>query len=140
LRGHPGVFGITTVVRNADVEAGGNDRIADAEARVAARGDGSREVYAANAGVAADDAAGAGCRQRVLEINARVGDLDRYFARIQLRFLELDEVALVTPSCSSIRYALKGLMQAPYVGLDGLSTRSRAQRESAKRGAKLPPR
>jgi hypothetical protein len=93
LRGHSGIFGITTVVRNADVEAGGDDRVADAEARVAARGDGSREVYAADAGVAANDAAGAGCRQRVLEINARVGDLDRHFARIQLRFLELDEAA-----------------------------------------------
>jgi hypothetical protein len=37
LRGHPGVLGVTTVVGDADVEAGRDDRITRPEARVAAR-------------------------------------------------------------------------------------------------------
>jgi hypothetical protein len=82
--GNAGVIGITAVVRHADIVAGRDHGIAFPEARIGGFHHSSGQVDAAHAGEAADDLAGAAGSERVLEIDARVRDLDDDVAGIEL--------------------------------------------------------
>ncbi len=81
---HPRIFGIASVAVHADAKAVNDDLLAGLERRIGRTHHRARQVDAANARILADDAAAPGLRQRVLVVQARIGDLDERVARGQL--------------------------------------------------------
>jgi hypothetical protein len=71
------------MVRDADIEARREHRVARLEARIGAFDDDAREVDPADARKAADDLSRAGGRQCVLVVDARAMDLDRDLAGVE---------------------------------------------------------
>ncbi len=115
------VLGIAAVVRDADVVAGADDRIARLEARIARRHDRTDSLDAADAREAPDDLARAGRGQRILEVDAGEGGPDHHLARVQLVQRQLDQPRLTLPSSLKMRYALNFAMR--FCPVDVLSPR-----------------
>ena len=79
---------------DADIEARSDHLIAGLETRVAARFDDAGKIDAADAGKAPDDPARTGSRQRILVIDAGVGNANRHLAGIEHRLVNADQTAL----------------------------------------------
>ena len=84
LRRHARILGITAVMGNANVVAGGNDLVAGLEAGISTFDHFTGQVDAAHTGKTPDDPAYASSRQRVLVVDARIMHANRDFAGVKL--------------------------------------------------------